>query len=256
MAEVEVHTWEPNSNSGKPLFALAEKGVPYDYHYINILDFEQHQPEYLKINPAGTVPTMIYKGKIFTESTPMCEYISAAFPGESFVPKDPKERYRMRWWCRQTDINAAALSVLGWHSFIGPMIRKKSPEELERLLARIPTKERRIAWSTAAKATFTEEQLDGARKRIGAWVKMMDDRLAESPWLAGSTFSVADIVAFANYYALPMSVPEYANKENAPHYIDWLRRIYARPATTATFKQSRSLAQRAFEIKEQLEANA
>ena len=62
MSAVHVHTWEPNSNSGKPLFALAEKGVAFEYHYINLTDFEQHAPEYLKLNPAGTVPTPAPRG--------------------------------------------------------------------------------------------------------------------------------------------------------------------------------------------------
>ncbi|MDB5717578.1 MAG: glutathione S-transferase-like protein [Sphingomonas bacterium] len=254
MAEVQVHTWEPNSNSGKPLFALAEKGVPFDYHYVSLTDFEQHSPEYLAINPAGTVPTMIHDGHLFTESTPMCEYVDRAFDGPSLVPADPKQRYWMRWWGRQTDINAAALSVLGWHTFLGPMARQKSPEELEKLIARIPTKERRIAWATATKATFTDEQLGNARKQLGEWIATLDARLAVSPYLAGPDYSIADTVAFANFYALPMTVPEYANKANAPHYIAWLKRIYARPATMATFNNSRSLGKRAFEIAAKLEA--
>lgn len=252
MNEVQVYTWEPNSNSGKPLFALNEKGVPFDYHYISLTDFEQHAPEYLALNPAGTVPTLVHNGRKFTESTPMCEYISAAFPGPSLVPDDPKERYRMRWWCRQTDLNAAALSVIGWHTFMGPMVRKKSPEELERLLARIPTKERRIAWQTASKATFTEEQLAAARARIGRWIDTLDTRLSQSPYLAGPSFSVADVVAFANFYALPMTVPEYATVERAPAYMAWLKRIYERPATMKTFELGRTLSRRAFDIARQL----
>ena len=58
MSGVTVHTWEPNSNSGKPLFALAEKGVDFDHAYVDIVKFEQHMPDYLALNPAGTVPTM------------------------------------------------------------------------------------------------------------------------------------------------------------------------------------------------------
>jgi len=49
-----------------------------------------------------------------------------------------------------------------------------------------------------------------------------------------------------------MTVPEYANREKAPHYIDWLTRIYARPATLKTFRSSRSLGLRALEIAAQL----
>jgi len=191
---------------------------------------------------------------VFTESTPMCEYIDAAFPGIQLVPDDPKLRYRMRWWCRQVDINAAALSVIGWHTYMGPMVRQKPPAELERLIARIPTKERRLFWKTASQATFTEEQLNNARARVGAWVGTMDARLAQSPWLVGPDYTVADLVAFANFYALPLTVPEYANEAKVPHYIDWLRRIYRRPATLATFEKGRSLARRAFDIARQIGA--
>lgn len=255
-ARPQVHSWDPNSNAGKPLFALAEKGVPFEFHYVSLTDFEQHQPEYLALNPAGTVPTMVHGGRIFTESTPLCEYISGAFPGIGLVPDDPKARYRMRHWCRVTDESAHALSVIGWHTYMGPMVRQRGPEALERLIARIPTKERRIWWRTASSAAFTEAQLANARARVGEWVAALDRRLGASPWLAGPAFSVADIVTFANAYALPLSFPEFAAEDKVPHYFAWLRRIYARPATMATFALSRSLARRAFEVARRLGVTA
>ena len=49
--------------------------------------------------------------------------VDAAFPGPKLVPDDPAARYRMREWGRRTDMAAAALSVLGWHMFLGPMGR-------------------------------------------------------------------------------------------------------------------------------------
>lgn len=253
MSVPRVHTWEPNSNSGKPLFALAEKGVAFDHVYVDITAFEQHAPEYLALNPAGTVPTLVHDGRIFTESTPMCEYIDAAFAGPRLVPDDPKQRYRMREWCRRTDMAAAALSVLGWHSFLGPLLRSRDPAELDRLIARIPTKERRIAWAAAARSTFTEQQLADARARVGAWVAVMDRQLARGPYLLGDSYSLADLVAFANFWGLPMTVPEQANADRSPHYIDWLRRMHRRPASRRLFEGSRSLGQAALGVAAQLE---
>jgi GST-like protein len=256
LSKPQVWTWEPNSNSGKPLFALKQKGVDFDYHYINMTEFEHHTPEYLARNPAGTLPTMEHNGKIFTESTPMCEYIDATWPdqGPRLVPADPKARYRMRAIGRKITSYAGALSVIGWHNFIGPMARAKGPEEIKRILERIPTKERRIAWQTAVNSTFTEEQLSAARAAVGRGVMEMDELLKESPFLAGPSYSIADVEAFANFYSLPMTVPDYANKEKAPRYIDWLIRIYNMPGTMEAFGLSRSLAKRAFTIKEELEA--
>ena len=178
----------------------------------------------------------------------MCEYVDAVFPGPKLMPDDPADRYRVRERGRRTDMAAAALSVLGWHMFLGPMVRAMDPAELERLIARIPTKERRIAWSTAARSTFTENQLADARERVGAYVAELDAVLASFPWLVGDAYTLADTVTFANFYALPMTVPEYANAEKAPRYMDWLKRIYSRPATLKLFRASRSLGQRALEI--------
>lgn len=250
----QLYTWDPNSNSGKPIFMLKEKGVEFEFHYVDLLKFEQHAPEYLAINPQGTVPTLIHDGRRLTESSPMCEYIDAAFPGPSLRPRSAPALYQMRRWCRDVDTKyAPALSVLGWHAFMGPMVRSMDPAEVERLIARIPLKERRIAWTTAVRSTFTEEQLAGARARIAGWIAAMDAQLAESPYLAGPEYSVADVVCFANAYALPVSQPQLATRERAPHYFDWLRRIYARPAIAAAFKLGRTpLAARALQMAEEL----
>jgi GST-like protein len=256
MSKPQVWTWEPNSNSGKPLFALKQKGVDFDFHYVNMTDFEHHAPAYLARNPAGTLPTMEHEGKIFTESTPMVEYIDNRWPdqGPRLVPESAKARYHMRHWGRAITAYAGALSVIGWHTFVGPMARAKGPEEIKRILERIPTKERRIAWTTAVNSTFTEEQLANARAAVGKGVMLMEERLKQDKFLAGPTYSVADLECFANFYSLPMTVPDYANKEKAPRYIDWLIRIYNMPGTMEAFGLARSLARRAFTIKADLEA--
>jgi glutathione S-transferase len=134
------------------------------------------------------------------------------------------------------------------------MARSKTQEERDRIIARIPTKERRIAWQTAMSATFTEEQLSGARAAVGRGVMEMEALLAENAFLAGPAYTVADLESFANFYSLPMTVPEYANKEKAPRYIDWPIRIYNMPGTMEAFGLAKSLARRAFTIKAELEA--
>jgi glutathione S-transferase/GST-like protein len=249
-----VHTWDPNSNSGKPLFVLNEKQVAFEHHYVDLLEFEQHSPDYLRNNPRGTVPALLHAGLILTESTPMAEYIDAAFAGPSLSPASAAARYQMRRWCRLSDMAAESVSVIGWHRFLGPMARSKSKEEFARILARIPTKERRISWLAAVEGRFTEKQLSDARAAVGAFVRKMDDTLARQPWLAAEQFSLADILTFTNFYALPLSFPEFSTEAYAPHVLEWLRRIYERPATMQTFGLARSIAKRAFEVRDLLGA--
>jgi GST-like protein len=243
-----VYTWDPNSNSGKPLFVLNEKNVPFDHVYVNLTDFEQHAPEFLAINPEGTVPALVHRGRVFAESTPLCEYIDKTFEGPSLTPDDPGARYRMRDRCRRTDRAAEALSVIGWHLHLGPMVRAKPAEEMARLIARIPTVERRIAWQTASQATFSDKQLADARARVGDYVKELNADLSQSGWLVGEQCTLADILTFANFYALPAGYPEFANDGFAPDVMAWLKRMYQRPATARTFALARSIGRRAYDI--------
>ena len=87
---VTLFHWEPNANSGKPMLALAEKGVPFESHYLDLLNFDQHKPDYLKINPQGTIPAMIHGQRVLTESTAIMEYADNAFDGPPLMPKDAR----------------------------------------------------------------------------------------------------------------------------------------------------------------------
>ena len=46
--------------SKKARLCLAEKGLPYVSHYVNLSQFENHTPEYHAINPNGVVPTLVH----------------------------------------------------------------------------------------------------------------------------------------------------------------------------------------------------
>src|SRR3984885_6516295 len=97
---VTLYHWEPNANSGKPMLTLAEKGVRYESRYLDLLKFDQHQPENLRINPDGTIPAMVLGQHVLTEPTPMMEYIDEAFEGPSLRPRAPREPWLRRSWMR------------------------------------------------------------------------------------------------------------------------------------------------------------
>ena len=91
-------------------------------------------------------------------------------------------------------------------------------------------------------AKFTEEQLENARGGVRAGIMMMNKRLAETKaYFAGPTYSVADLCIFANAYQIHTQFPETGNDEVAPYYMEWLRKIYARPATPKAFAYSRGM---------------
>jgi glutathione S-transferase/GST-like protein len=242
-----IYHWEPNANSGKPILAAFEKGVDFESRYIDLLSFDQHTPEYLRINPNGTIPSMVHDGVLVAESTAMMEYIDAAFAGPPLRPEDPFERWRMRWWCRFFDqFVGPSISMFGWSFFVGPSVRQRDPEELKARIERIPLKERRIAWSKAIYGTFSPEEMAESARRIAFGVGHLEAALSERPWVAGTSLSIADLVGFNMFAGLPTMNAELANDEKTPHLMEWLRKINERPATGKCLELGRTALMRRY----------
>ena len=233
---LDIYHWEPNANSGKPLLAVLEKGVAYTSHFVDMLAFDQHKPEYLAVNPNGTIPAMAHDGVLIFESTAMIDYVDMAFKGPPLRPSDPFELWRMRWWCRFFDQYVGpATSQLGWSTFVGPMVRQRDPETLKAAIARIPLQERRVAWSKAIYGTFSPEELAESRARLLSGTLAIEAALSGRAWIAGESCTAADLAGFMMLFGLPVMFPEAANESRTPRFMDWLRRIAQRPSVTQAF---------------------
>ena len=246
MPDVTLYHWEPNANSGKPMLALAEKGVAYESRYLDLLRFDQHQPEYLAINPDGTIPAMVHGSRVLTESTPMMEYVDDAFPGPPLKPADPKARWRMRWWMRFFDAYfAPSLSMIGWQVFVGPAVRQRPEAELRAAIDRIPLESRRVAWRKAMFNEFSADEIAESRRRVEFSTRVLEEHLSRHAWIAGDSYSLGDINGFNLGYALPLAQPQLCNDEKTPNIMRWLRAIYARPAAKACWAMGKTqMAQR------------
>jgi GST-like protein len=238
---VILYHWEPNANSGKPMLTLAEKGVAYESRYLDLLRFDQHQPAYLAVNPDGTIPAMVHGSRVLTESTPMMEYVDDEFPGPPLKPQDPLARWRMRWWMRFFDAYfAPSLSMIGWQIFVGPAVRQRPPEELRAAIDKIPLESRRIAWRKAMFNEFSAEELAESKRRVLFATLALERHLSRFPWIAGDSYSLGDINGFNLGYALPLSQPDHCNDAKTPQIMEWLRKIYERPAARETWAKGRT----------------
>ncbi len=239
--DVVLYHWEPNANSGKPMLTMIEKGVAFRSHYLDLLNFDQHKPDYLAVNPLGTIPAMTHGALVLTESSAMMEYIDEAFPGPKLMPDDVTERWRARWWMKFIDQwLAPSFSMIGWSVFIGPSVRERDPQELEAAIDRIPMPERRVAWRKAIYNLFSPEEMAESQRRVALGIGLLEKTLSERPWLAGNSYSLADINGFNTTYALPLSQPLLANDETTPHLMEWLRTIYERPTVKETWAMGRT----------------
>lgn len=68
----------PDSRSLRALWALEEMGLDYE---LTVLEFppRAHHPEYLEVNPLGTVPTLVDGATVLTESSAICEYLATLY---------------------------------------------------------------------------------------------------------------------------------------------------------------------------------
>ena len=247
MVKPVLYHWEPLANPGKIMFLFAEKGVAYTGHYVDLVGGEQHTPEYLALNPRGTIPVLVHGDNILTESTPMMEYIDSVFEGPCFTPSDHLECWRMRWWMRFFDSYLApAVSMPAWKRFISPSAAGRAPDDIKAALARIPDEQRRASWRKAMYDEFTDDELAESQRRFEYGLRVLEERLAVTPWVAGTSYSLADINGFTMGYAFPLTQPDHCNVAQTPRIMDWLQRIYTRPAIIETFKTGRTeLTQRA-----------
>jgi glutathione S-transferase len=234
---LELYHFEPFANSFKVLLCLAEKRLTFVSHRLGGSKFEQYSPEFLAINPLGQVPVLVHDGRVLTESSVINEYLDEVFPQVPLRPREPYERARMRIWSKFVDeYFCPALTVIGAHG-ARHYARKIPTDELASVLARIPLPEVRDKWATIAGASYSAEQLREARRQLAVCAERMNATLAYSPWLAGSTYSLADINVFSMAIGLARVIPEHVNAEATPCLMRWHGKMTSRPTVRELLAQ-------------------
>jgi glutathione S-transferase len=154
-------------------------------------------PDFLRINPNGHVPTMVDGDLVLHESLAINLYLAKRHGG-ALGPKDIAEDGLMGMWALWAATEAEPHTINILYHRVG-----KPPEERDPKIADAAIEALRMPFAT------------------------LDQALAESGWLVGGRFTVADInVAEVIRYAMP--APELF--EAAPRVKTWLAACHARPA--------------------------
>src|SRR5476651_2358817 len=100
-----LYHFDRSTAAQKVRLALAEKNLQWESRYVDpALDKrQQHDPEYLKLNPRGVVTTLVHEGRVVRESQVILEYLEDVFPAPPLLPAAPLERARMRLWTKLVD---------------------------------------------------------------------------------------------------------------------------------------------------------
>ena len=243
---LELYHWEPSTFSLKPLIVLHEKGIPFTSRYTDFAALEQTalpaqiaSAMEVQHNPEGDGPILVTDGTPMTESFFIGLYLDEAHPQKPLRPADAYGRWQVLMWARfVNEVIEPAVSTLGAKKYLAPALAHRDRRDIEKTIERMPTKEQRDAWTAALNNSYPDDLVADSRRKIGLAVKKVEDALANSDWLVGGGYSLADIDAYAILSPVRDLAPDLLN--DAPRIAAWLLRIDARPAVQAALKTSRT----------------
>lgn len=186
----------PTPNGWKVAMALEELALEYTIKFIDLAAGDQHQPDFLAMNPNGRIPVIVDHGAdgltIF-DSNAILFYL--AEKTGKLLPKEAAARHEVMQW------------LMFQASGIGPM-----------------------QGQAVAFERYFPEDVPAARKRYHNETRrlyaVLDSRLADREWLA-KEFSIADI---ANWSWIRSHRWARVPTEGLPHLERWMAQMRARPA--------------------------
>jgi len=244
---LELFHWEPNGSALKALIVLHEKRLPFQSHYVDLLAIDpppRGVPDPIRetrFNPEGEGPVLVHEGRQVSESFFLIEYLEDTFPETPLRPPDALSHARILAWGRfDNEVFTPGVNTLGCHRYLAPLLKGHSAEAVERFLSRISARHLQEGWRMAFADAYSADLLEDSERKVGIAVRRIEDTLATSPWLAGSTYSLADIDAFALCNSLPGLTPRLVNDKDTPRLLQWLHRIRERPAVREALAMSRT----------------
>ena len=196
---IDVHSWA-TPNGHKIHIMLEECALPYTVHAVDIGAGDQFKPDFLAISPNNKIPAIVDSegpdGKPISlfESGAILIYL-AAKTGK-FLPSDVRGKYETLEW------------LMFQMGSIGPMLgqahhfRIYAPEQIEYAVKRYTNEARRL-------------------------YAVMDKRLASHKYLAGDSYSIADIATWPwtrSWQNQGVDLDDY------PNFKRWFETIAARAA--------------------------
>ncbi|CEL04911.1 hypothetical protein ASPCAL06035 [Aspergillus calidoustus] len=198
MAPLTLYSW-PTPNGIKASITLEELGIPYRVEPINISTNIQKEEWYLKINPNGRIPALLDGDQRVFESGAIMLYLADRYDQErkiSYAPGTPEYVEQLSWLMFQM-------------GGLGPMMGQAEHFRL---------------FATTRSDYGIKRYIDETRRLYS----VLDSRLRESAYLAGSKYTIADIANFSwvqiGPAALELDLVEW------PALHRWVARIREREA--------------------------
>jgi glutathione S-transferase len=190
---------------------LAEKAIAVPTVQVNLRAGEQFSPAFRALNPACTVPVLdLENGTIITDAVAICLYFEDLQPEPSLIGRGAEERAIVTAWYRRAEREGFYVAMEAFRNATPGLKGRAVPGPTD--YEQIPDLARR------------------ARTQMQQFFETMDRRLAESAFVAGAQYTIADIttlvaVDFARWAKL--TVPPHCT-----NLLRWHAAISARPSGT------------------------
>jgi len=202
---IELHSFD-TPNGRKISVALEEMGLPYEVHVVDITKGEQHAPAFVALSPNHKIPAIVDPegpgGRPIAVFESGAILIYLAEKTGRFMPADPVERIRALEW------------LMFQMGGFGPM-----PGQVHHFIALENETDRAYGLARYMKET---------RRLYG----VMDQRLGEVPWFAGSEISIADFAILGWAWRHPRHRVDLADFPNVQR---WYEACMARPGVQRGF---------------------
>jgi len=212
------------------LLALGHVGAEYDAWLIRIHEGDQFGSGFVAANPNSKIPALVDRSgpkpiRVF-ESGAILMYLAEKFG--AFLPTDGEAR-------------AECLSWLFWQMGSAPYLGGG----FGHFYAYAPTK---IEYAIDRYAMEVKRELD-----------VLDRRLAQSPYLAGENYTIADMAVWAWYGALAKGLlygaGEFLQVQAYTNVVRWTDQIAERPAVKRGRKVNRTWGEPSSQLAERHEAS-
>jgi GST-like protein len=197
---IQLHSW-PTPNGQKVHIMLEETELEYAAHPVNIGAGDQFEPEFLAISPNNKIPAIVDEdgpeGKPFALAESGAILIYLAEKSGQFYPSAPRTRYTVLQW------------LMFQMGHIGPMLGQAH----------------HFRGYAPIRLSYAIERYSQEANRLHG---VLDDRLAESEYLAGNEYTIADIATFPWVHSSPLN--HGINLDAYPNVQRWLAAIAGRSA--------------------------
>ncbi|AZC92724.1 glutathione S-transferase [Pseudomonas chlororaphis subsp. piscium] len=192
MHAIKLYNFPRSGHAHRVELMLSLLGLPFELIFVDLAKGEHKQADFLALNSFGQVPVIDDQGVVLADSNAILVYLAQKYGQGRWLPSDPVGAARVQRW----------LSVAAGPIAFGPAV------------ARLIT--------VFGALRNAEEAID----RSHALLKVVEQELTASPYLAGSEPTIADIAGYSYIAHAPegnVSLADY------PQVRAWLARIEALP---------------------------